>query len=469
MNKILAAISPSKGRFFLKKTRAVEVSQQLHTILDIAFITGLVFSLFLGSKVTPALIIAGAIPIPFLLRELRKNNNTVPKSRLVFPFAAYFAYNIGAYVFFTGLATGDIRPINPSYEFYIIAIVMVVLGAVRGLQTRDLSKLFRYAVPAALFVSFIVLTVLMFSEAENQCRVRGAAPWPFIPALLFTTLTLLSYVGWNTLSKFEKRARVVLLACSIVVVNAYTASRGVAVGQFAAIAALLLLGMLGRFSGSLPNWRNIIVAVAGGVGMSAIIGMATGCGPMTRIQPVIDSAIILLQHAPAPIANADLPPATAQQDIPAAATAPSAIHPEAVEKIGDTDQSISLRLAMWDASVAAIKEKPVFGHGALYLQKLITERFGFEHNHNQYLSWLVTGGLVGLIIGLGFLATPWLISVGLGVPDRMIILIAVSLLWGVAMMFDSFFNLKFYTHYYSFLCGVLYAWTCDLRRKRELM
>jgi hypothetical protein len=29
------------------------------------------------------------------------------------------------------------------------------------------------------------------------------------------------------------------------------------------------------------------------------------------------------------------------------------------------------------------------------------------------------------------------------------------------MMFDSYFNLKFYTHYYCLLCGLLYALVND--------
>lgn len=453
----------------MKNARSIAVGHWLHTLLDIAFVIGLVISLFLGSKVMPVLIVAGALPIPFLLNQLRRDRSTVPAQRLVIPFLLYFSYNVGAFLLFTGLNAGDATPVNPSYEFYAVAIVMVILGAVRGLQIRDLSKLFRYVVPATLCVSFIVLTVLMYSIEENECRVRGTAPWPFIPALLFTTLTLLSYVGWETFSKFEKRVRIGLLACSIVVVNAYTASRGVAVGQFVVISVLFVLGMLAKFSKTLPRWHNIVVAVVSGIGMSALVGVTTGCGPMTRVLPVIESAIILFQEAPPPNATPLVPPTVGNESVPAPAPSAPAINTAAVEKVSGTDQSIGLRLAMWSASIAAIEEKPFLGHGALSLQKLITERFGFEHNHNQYLSWLVTGGLLSLTIGVFFLATPWLLSIGLQGQERLLILLAVTVLWGVAMMFDSFFNLKFYIHYYSFLCGVLYAWVSDLRSKRAFM
>ena len=127
----------------------------------------------------------------------------------------------------------------------------------------------------------------------------------------------------------------------------------------------------------------------------------------------------------------------------------------------DADMSIGFRLEMWRASLQSIAEAPVFGHGSLYLQHLITQRYGFEHNHTQYLSWLVTGGLVGLCIGLMFLAIPWIVSAGLAAPDRLVITLAISIFWGLSMMFDSYFNLKFYTHYYCLLCGLLYALVND--------
>uniref|UniRef100_A0A7C1NZ61 O-antigen ligase family protein n=1 Tax=Agrobacterium albertimagni TaxID=147266 RepID=A0A7C1NZ61_9HYPH len=127
--------------------------------------------------------------------------------------------------------------------------------------------------------------------------------------------------------------------------------------------------------------------------------------------------------------------------------------PTAVSK----DEAIGHRLAMWETSIEAILERPAFGHGSLYLQKLISKTYGYEHNHNQYLTWLVTGGVLQLALGLIFLAIPWFVSKGLTTADRILLTTGVSVFWGLAMMFDSFLNLKFYTHYFCLLCGVLYA------------
>lgn len=468
MNIISKVISYETGASFLRKVRATDPRFQVHFLIDVLFLTGLVFALFLGGKITPLLIMTGVVPIPFLLNRLKKDNISWSLMAVVLPFFIYFSYNIFSFIFFTGLVPSDKRPVNPSYEFYIVAILMLLIGIVRGLQVQNLSKLVRYVIPAALLIAFIVLSALMFFEVRDDCRVRGAASWPFIPALLFTSLTLLSYVGWSTFSVFEKRFRLALLACSIVVVYAYTASRGVAVGQVVAISLLLCMGTFSRFSHTLPRWHQIVSAVTGGIAVSAVVGLLSGCGPMTRILSVFDSAGMLVQDASDPREDMVAPPVIAVEPlnhIDAVPLSPSP--PTLVEKIAGKDQSIGLRLEMWRVSISSIEERPFFGHGALYLQKLITEQFGFEHNHNQYLSWLVTGGLVGMSIGLCFLATPWLVSAGLALPERMIITIAVTVVWGGAMMFDSFFNLKFYLHYYAFLCGVLYAWFTDLRNKEH--
>ncbi len=69
----------------------------------------------------------------------------------------------------------------------------------------------------------------------------------------------------------------------------------------------------------------------------------------------------------------------------------------------------------------------------------------------------MTGGVLQLTLGLLFIAIPWFVSKGLSTADRILLTTGVSLFWGIAMMFDSFLNLKFYTHYFCLLCGVLYA------------
>ncbi|AOG12757.1 MULTISPECIES: O-antigen ligase family protein [unclassified Agrobacterium] len=437
---------------------------------DILFLTGLAVALFLGSKVTPLLVVAGVLPIPFLLHALKNRHYRVSIWTLLAPFGTYFAYSLYVLFFFTGLEATDPRPVNPSLESYSIAIAMLAVGLVRSLQFRDLASLFRRLMPWLLVACFTVLSYMMFAGIRDACRVRGLAPWPFIPALLFSTITFICLVGWERLAERERWVRVGLLALSIVVSTTYTGSRGVAVAQVGVFGVLALLSILHSFRKSTPRLYHVATAAIVGAVVSALIGLATDCGPASRFSSTVETLIRMSSQLTAayeennsPSHGATAPEAvqTSNNSEPAAATSSE---PNQSTEVTD-DASIGLRLAMWETSLTAIQENPVFGHGSLYLQKLIHAKYGFEHNHNQYLTWLVTGGLLQLVLGLIFLAIPWFVSKGLSTADRILLTTGVSLFWGIAMMFDSFLNLKFYTHYFCLLCGVLYALSNSMQER----
>lgn len=439
---------------------------------DIIFLTGLAVALFLGSKVTPLLVIAGVLPIPFLLQALKNRHYHVSIWTLLAPFGIYFVYSLFVLFFFTGLEASDPRPVNPSLESYSIAIAMLAVGLLRGLQIRNLASLFRKLMPWLLLSCFAVLTYMMFAGIRDACRVRGLAPWPFIPALLFSTLTFICLVGWERLVERERWLRVGLLALSIVVSTTYTGSRGVAVAQVGVFGLLMLLGLIPSLRTSTPRLYHLATATIAGTVVSVLIGLATDCGPANRFSSTVETLgrmtwqlIAAGEEATSPIPVAPAPEAVqiADNSEPAVATLSEPNQSTEVAK----DEAIGLRLAMWETSIAAIKESPFFGHGSLYLQKLIHATYGFEHNHNQYLTWLVTGGLLQLVLGLIFLTIPWFVSKGLSTADRLLLATGVSLFWGIAMMFDSFLNLKFYTHYFCLLCGVLYALSNSMQERAE--
>ncbi|MCD2175637.1 O-antigen ligase family protein [Rhizobium sp. C4] len=439
-------------------------SPKLRSGLDWAFIAGLVFSLVLAGKIVPFLVVVGVVPVPFLLGIIRQRPLVVSPARIVGPAALYFGYALLTYFFYTGLQPGEAKPVNPDLELYGIALVMLIVGLLRSLEIEGLRRKFDVTVPWALLAAFVVLSVLMFAGYRNGCRLTAAAASPFIPALLFGTLTFLSFLGWRGLSARERNIRLMLNAFAVVVILAYTGSRGIAVAQAGVLLIFAILALVPQCRGAVPGFRQLLVSSLAGVALCAAVSVITGCGSMDRIMPMIKTIGILSAHAEEQPTQAAPAAATPQAPASPVVAQPVAPPPPAAgtdKAIMDTDISIGFRLEMWRTSLHAIAEAPIFGHGALYLQHLITERYGFEHNHNQYLSWLVTGGIVGLCFGLMFLAIPWFVSAGLQFPDRLVVTLAVSIFWGLAMMFDSYFNLKFYTHYYCLLCGLLYALVND--------
>lgn len=473
---------------------------------DFLFLTGLAVALFLASKVTPLLVLAGVLPIPFLLHALKNRRYHVSIWALLAPFGIYFAYSLFVLFFFTGLDPSDPRPVNPSFESYSVAIAMLAVGLLRSLQIRNLASQFRKLMPWLLVGCFVVLSYMMFAGIRDYCRVRGLAPWPFIPALLFSTLTFICLVGWEKLGDRERWLRIGLLALSIVVSTTYTGSRGVAVAQVGVFGLLLLLSFLPSFANSLPRWYHLLSATVAGAVLSVFIGVATDCGPASRFSSTFEALGKIAVHLtadhnekapqvqPAPLPTREANPdklempsamqitstgegnASATQPVTAPAAQPNLNEPEATNAAQvetslsqqvTGDEAIGIRLAMWETSIEAIKERPILGHGSLYLQKLIHSAYGYEHNHNQYLSWLVTGGMLQVTLGLVFVAIPWFVSKGLSTADRILMATGVSLFWSLAMIFDSFLNLKFYTHYFCLLCGVLYALSNSMQERAE--
>ncbi len=77
--------------------------------------------------------------------------------------------------------------------------------------------------------------------------------------------------------------------------------------------------------------------------------------------------------------------------------------------------SAGLRLEMWSGSVEAVKESPWLGHGyrnanavvSKYVDKEVqTIVFSFTHLHNEYITNLVSAGVIGLISVLALLFLP---------------------------------------------------------------
>ncbi len=161
---------------------------------------------------------------------------------------------------FTGIKKNAPAPVNPSLEFYIVAISMLILGTIRGFQINDFSNFFGKWIPYSLLSAFLILTYLMLTGIRVDCRVEALAPWPFIPALLFSTLSILALAGWENMPQRDRKLRLLLLSFSVVVTIAYTGSRGVAVGQVVVFLVLMIAGVYPKLRGQVPSWRAILLA-----------------------------------------------------------------------------------------------------------------------------------------------------------------------------------------------------------------
>ena len=115
------------------------------------------------------------------------------------------------------------------------------------------------------------------------------------------------------------------------------------------------------------------------------------------------------------------------------------------------DESTSNRLRLLVRAFSELDGYLLTGRGAHLEPYIATEVNGIIHFHNNYLSWLLWGGLFGLVSGLLWLLAPvFLIGKQAG-SSIMIPCLSISLLWLVSLLFDSFFYWKNFTYVYVLL------------------
>lgn len=475
----------------------VSNKEKLNNILDYLFLSFLVFGSFLANKGAIPFAIFGLVPVIVRSRELWSRRSWSVPRNVAAIFFVYFFYGFMTLCFFTGLGPGDTRPVNPDFELYGVAVLLALLGLLRGALIAEPFAKLQFIQPWALLATFFVLSGYALLNVTGDGRVQAEAPWPFIPALVFATWTFLSLFGWGILTKRQRLFRLALLSLSILVVNGYTGSRGIGLAQFVVIIAFCLAAFVKRYRNRLPSARDLAIATLAGLCLLGVQQSVSGYGALLRLEYISQLTVKAFSSS----ANDASPAATTQASketplaTPPSATAPAATLPAtagqtspAVPPGGETsppsperetkqphepppslsqispDASIAVRLSMWSVSIRSFLDAPILGHGSMSMKTIIQNHFGLQHNHNQYLTWMVTGGTVLLLLGLAFLSLPYFIAAGLEESDRLVIVLSLSLLWGVAMLFDSFFSLKFYLHYYCLLLGLLTG-LVHMRRK----
>lgn len=114
-----------------------------------------------------------------------------------------------------------------------------------------------------------------------------------------------------------------------------------------------------------------------------------------------------------------------------------------------SDRSTGLRLGFAYQGMIALQDNLFFGVGA-HIEPHLAQAVlsGHMHLHNNYLSWLIWGGLITLTAGLIWLFAPVVLikkshNFTIAIPYLMI-----ALLWSVSLLFDSFFSWKNFTYVY---------------------
>lgn len=381
---------------------------------DVLYITGVMmvpFFSWYGLRVAQF----GVLPllaVPFLWRMAR------PERRdwlLVVLFGQYALLMILNFWLYEPLE-GERTSVQDKLVLYGGAVAVLVLVLMRLRLSIDLGSIWRIVAPAVLGTAILLLAWHYASSPE--CRVGLLTKDLMIPPLWLGVFTIGLFHGWARLTPAERWLRHLLVAGAFVAMTAFLGSRGGFLALCLSVPAAALLLGAGRTIGQRVRVvATLGVASALGLVLGLALDLRADCGFAQRVAAIaetitnVDAVEITetvwsdrleqaapTEEGPAPAESATPPSGTAEP-APAESTPPPAVTADAGLIAG-----VYIRPLLWRAGLEAIGRAPLLGYG--YSNEKFLTPGDFPHFHQQYISWLIWGGVVVLASGMVLLLAP---------------------------------------------------------------
>ena len=316
------------------------------------------------------------VSLPFFSLGMLKKN-------IVFTalMSQYFVVQLLLSYFHNGALFVDGR--DQDYLIMLIVTLPIICLAAHG---RDHPK----QVLAGLQIGLALTIVFLgWNYFHNICRTAGLVfnPLGTSGLLLWLGFALASF--WPMLSAGQRYVTGIILTFCIVAVVGFTGSRM----AFYSLTLLLILTVLAlaRRSFHRDTIKHISIIFLMAIALTYRFDTIKPCGFTDRIGDTFRTISIMAAHAEeTPTAPTDVSQNNADTNL--------------TQDILDAGvpSSEGLRLAQWAAALQVIPKAWIFGHGAMNERAVLEPISGNAqpHAHNQYISWLVTGGILGLISGL---------------------------------------------------------------------
>ena len=336
----------------------------------------------------------------------------------------------------------------------VIAFFVAVLVArfpMEGVQTNNIGYfLFIFLF---LFGAFWFLTFYLFALDSSFMLPHGRLQFfqgksPFGPAFIFWGLILWYLAGLASSGSLRMKNLLFLIFAAIIYVNLFVNSRGATLGLIFSVIYLAL-----SFEGSRKRSILIVSGLAFAMNLLAsfFISFADLDGQRlffidSNFSDQIGAMIIYIVAA---ILFYSLNISVKKNLVFLAvcvaiiiAMAVCLTVPDAVIKFIEPYRHLDGRLPLWVAANGQFQDLPIFGYGRNYEFEVVTLIYPFVHN--QYLSWLLEGGILALVVGLifvfgvfvkcfcnrGSVVTPFY-----G---------AFLLMWVIVIFFDGFMSMRGY-------------------------
>jgi len=381
-------------------------------------------------------------------------------------------------IYFTSAQDYEIISSPAGYEMWIYCIIALFV-ATTFFDDKSTLRYARVFLPLSIILTFGIAAYQFHIAELEPLKIRMWNANVFEAPLFATTLSFIFFAMVNKDQKLPVVFASFLIGLTIVLATSYTGRRGIFLGQVVALASM---GVLLMFSRKYKLGAALIATLVISTLFGIMIDLSYNGAFWDRLY-----VIFVLLHENQKVAAFALfafctmflsstffqsiqnfrsykryviVASIAVALILAAASVRYVSNTDAFETIIQTlqdnrklvqqsDQSAGFRLGFAYQGLDALQDNLVFGPGARvepYLAKEVLN--GHMHLHNNYLSWLIWGGLITLTSGLVWLFAPVVLIKKSHNFTTVIPCLMIALLWSVSLVFDSFFSWKNFTYVY---------------------
>lgn len=319
-------------------------------------------------------------------------------------------------------------------QYCLFQVFLIVWHSYTAGDTFNLSEqnlLITYVATALLVVPFANLVYSKFDQLNvgihvgiwgsisvfaveyfyyGHCRAEGFSSNPLIPP--FVLVPLFGYFTGKRL--IDGRAGILDFLTSICLVVAVSAFGGNRMAFYILILSYFLAIIYKVYARDLFKSILIFCSLLIGVVLSIFIDSYSGCNFWDRIQnqtAIISSDVNILADVAKTIPDEGVKPAEIPLVNPQGSSVPlteieGAIVPPSlpteIVEMPETEHSTLQRLVMWTNSVEHLKDfrfEWILGVGRAGEKQIANEftNTSYSHVHNQYLSWILEGGIIGVL------------------------------------------------------------------------
>ena len=380
-------------------------------------------------------------------------------------------------IYFTPEHDYEIISSSAEYEMWIYCIIALFL-ATTFFDDKSTQRYAHVVLPLSI--------ILTFGLAAYQFHIAGTGPIKMWNANVFEAplfATTLSFIFFALVDKNQKLTVVFasfLIVLTIILTTSYTGRRGIFFGQVVALAGVGVLLMVSR---KYKLGATLIAAFVTSTLVGIIIDLSYNRAFWGRLDVIFDllhenqkeaafalfafSFVLLLSRFLQISQNfksykRNLLVASIAAGLILAASSISYISSfdafETIKQMLNDNRNIAnqsgpgsagARLGFAYQGMIALQGNLVFGLGAHvepYLAQSVLS--GHLHLHNNYLSWLIWGGLITLTSGLIWLFAPVVLINKSRNLTTSVPCLLIALLWSVSLLFDSFLSWKNFTYVY---------------------